>query len=222
MATDRLMTGMFRDRDSAERGYACLKSRGYTDKDVSLLMSNDTRNRYFPQDSETKTELGTKATEGAGIGAVAGGGLGALLLGLAAAGIAGAGPAHHRDGPARRRGGRRCHRGSGRRGRRGAGRPRHPGGAGRNGTSGASTRAGWSSESTRSNDEDADFIERGWTDARGEQIDPVGRSRGREADMNRVKGLLAATAISATLLISGLASAQTPADQVGWHRSRGR
>src|SRR6185369_407403 len=71
-----------------ERAYACMKSRGYTDKDLSLLMSNDTRDRYFPRDAETKTELGSKAAEGAGIGAVAGGGIGALLAGLAAAGIA--------------------------------------------------------------------------------------------------------------------------------------
>ena len=91
MATDRsarLMTGMFRDRESAERAYECVTSRGYTDKDVSLLMSDDTRTRCFPRDAVTKTELGTKAAEGAGIGGVAGAGIGALLVGLAAAGVA--------------------------------------------------------------------------------------------------------------------------------------
>jgi len=82
------MTGMFRDRESAERAYQCVTSRGYTDKDVSLLMSEDTRTRCFPRDAVTKTELGTKAAEGAGIGAAAGAGLGALLIGLAATGIA--------------------------------------------------------------------------------------------------------------------------------------
>ena len=86
--SDRLMTGMFRDRESAERAYECVTSRGYTDKDVSLLMSDDTRTRCFPRDAVAKTELGTKAAEGAGIGAVAGAGIGALLVGLAAAGIA--------------------------------------------------------------------------------------------------------------------------------------
>ena len=102
------MTGMFRDRESAERAYACMTSRGYTDKDVSLLMSDDTRNRYFPRDADTKTELGTKAAEGAGIGAVTGAGLGALLVGLAAAGIAVPVLADHRDGATRRgAGGRR-------------------------------------------------------------------------------------------------------------------
>jgi hypothetical protein len=86
--SDRLMTGMFRDRESAERAYECVTSRGYTDKDVSLLMSDETRTRCFPRDAVTKTELGTKAAEGAGIGAAAGAGLGALLIGLAATGIA--------------------------------------------------------------------------------------------------------------------------------------
>ena len=86
--SDRLMTGMFRDRESAERAYECVTSRGYTDKDVSLLMSDDTRTRCFPRDTVTKTELGTKAAEGAGIGAATGAGLGALLIGLAATGVA--------------------------------------------------------------------------------------------------------------------------------------
>jgi len=86
--SDRIMTGMFRDRESAERAYQCVNSRGYTDKDVSLLMSDETRTRCFPKDAAVKTELGTKAAEGAGIGGVTGVGIGALLAGLAAAGIA--------------------------------------------------------------------------------------------------------------------------------------
>jgi hypothetical protein len=86
--SDRIMTGMFRDRDAAERAYGCLAGRGYHAKDVSLLMSDKTRARCFPADARVTTELGSKAAEGAGVGAVAGGGLGALLAGLAAAGIA--------------------------------------------------------------------------------------------------------------------------------------
>lgn len=85
---DQIMTGMFRDRESAEQAYRCLNERGYRDKDVSLLMSNATRDRCFPADERNKTELATKAPEGAAAGAIAGGGLGALLAGLAAAGIA--------------------------------------------------------------------------------------------------------------------------------------
>src|SRR5262245_35656686 len=85
--SERIMTGMFRDRDSAERAYGCMATRGYTNRDVNVLMSDDTRARYFQRDGD-KSELGTKAAEGAGIGAVAGGGLGALLAGMAAAGVA--------------------------------------------------------------------------------------------------------------------------------------
>jgi len=81
----RLMTGMFRDRDSAERAYECLTSRGYTKDDITLLMSKSARRRHFPPTHE-KTELGTKAAEGAGIGAAVGGGLGVALGALAAAG----------------------------------------------------------------------------------------------------------------------------------------
>jgi hypothetical protein len=84
----RIMTGLFPDREAAERGYDCIRARGYGDRDVSVLMSDDTRTRCFPKDETAKTQLGTKAAEGATIGAVAGGGLGALLAGLAAAGFA--------------------------------------------------------------------------------------------------------------------------------------
>jgi hypothetical protein len=75
---------MFRDRDSAERAYGSLTSRGYTRDDVTLLMSDEARRRHFGDHPDT--ELGTKAAEGAGVGAVVGGGLGAVLAGLAAAG----------------------------------------------------------------------------------------------------------------------------------------
>jgi hypothetical protein len=43
-----------------------LSSRGYGKDDVNLLMSDDTRKKYF---TETDTELGTKAWEDAGKGA---------------------------------------------------------------------------------------------------------------------------------------------------------
>ncbi len=71
------MTGMFRDREAAERAYGSVTARGYGKDDVSLLMSEDTRARCFPRDAVEKTELGTKAAEGAGVGGVTGGALGA-------------------------------------------------------------------------------------------------------------------------------------------------
>lgn len=79
----RLVTGLFRDRDSAERAYSSLSERGYSKDDVTLMMSDDTRRTHF---ADTGTELGSKAAEGAGVGAGIGGTIGAVLAGIAAVG----------------------------------------------------------------------------------------------------------------------------------------
>jgi uncharacterized protein YjbJ (UPF0337 family) len=78
-----MVTGLFRDRDSAENAYNSISQRGYTKDDVNLLMSDETRNKYF---SDTDTELGSKALEGAGAGAAIGGTAGAILGAIAAIG----------------------------------------------------------------------------------------------------------------------------------------
>ena len=85
---DRVLTGLFPDRDSAERAYQGVLDRGYSRDDVNLVMSEDTRNRHFrhTQQGERETELGNKATEGAGIGAGIGGTLGAIAAAIAAVG----------------------------------------------------------------------------------------------------------------------------------------
>ena len=80
----RMVTGMFRDRDSAERAYQSSISRGYSDRDVNLAMSDETRKRYF-SDGAT-TELGNKATEGAGVGGAVGATVGAIAAAIAAVG----------------------------------------------------------------------------------------------------------------------------------------
>lgn len=79
----RMMTGLFRDRESAEGAYRSLNSRGYGKDDVNLLMSDDTRKKHF---TDANTELGTKAWEDAGKGAAIGGGVGATLAAIAAIG----------------------------------------------------------------------------------------------------------------------------------------
>ncbi|MDO5653525.1 MAG: hypothetical protein Q4G39_05420 [Brachymonas sp.] len=76
---------MFRDRESAEAAYAEATRRGYGEKDIDLVMSDDTRKRYFA-DGTAETELGTKAAEGAGVGAGIGGAVGAIAAALAAVG----------------------------------------------------------------------------------------------------------------------------------------
>ncbi len=82
----RTVTGLFRDRESAERVYNSLRTRGYSDEDVSLMMSDDTRKKHFSDDDDNKTEFDTKAWEGAGKGAAIGGAVGATLAAIAAIG----------------------------------------------------------------------------------------------------------------------------------------
>jgi hypothetical protein len=79
-----MMTGLFRDRDSAERAYGSLTSRGYSNDDINVLMSDETRKKHFVDGRET--ELGNKALEGAGTGAAIGGTVGATLAAIAAIG----------------------------------------------------------------------------------------------------------------------------------------
>jgi len=81
-----LLTGTFRDRESAERAYHSVSSRGYTKDDVNVLMSDDTRRRHFDSDDTRQTELGSKAAEGAATGAAVGGVTGAIAGVLLAAG----------------------------------------------------------------------------------------------------------------------------------------
>ena len=79
----RMVTGLFRDRASAERAYTALADRGYARDDVNLVMSDQTRKTHF---GDADTELGSKAAEGAGVGAGIGGTIGAVLAGVAALG----------------------------------------------------------------------------------------------------------------------------------------
>lgn len=85
---NRMVTGLFRDRDSAERAYGSLESRGYSKDDVNLMMSEDTRNSWFSDsnNADNTTGLGDKALEGAGAGSAIGGTIGAVLAAIAAIG----------------------------------------------------------------------------------------------------------------------------------------
>lgn len=81
---NRVLTGMFRDRESADRAYNSALSRGYTKDDVNVLMSDQTRDSWFAGDDASG--LGSKAMEGAGTGSAIGGTLGAIIAGIAAIG----------------------------------------------------------------------------------------------------------------------------------------
>ena len=76
-----LVTGLYDSPDKAGKAYQDLTTKhGYKDKDISVMMSEDTRKRYFGDvkaGQEFKT--GSKAAEGAGIGGGIGLGVGAAI-----------------------------------------------------------------------------------------------------------------------------------------------
>ena len=80
-----MVTGVFWDRDAAERAYQAVRSRGYSEVDINLMMSAATRARFFGNETPSGTELGTKALEGAGVGAGVGAVAGGVIAALAAA-----------------------------------------------------------------------------------------------------------------------------------------
>ncbi|MFP4098892.1 MAG: hypothetical protein ACLFU1_08955 [Alphaproteobacteria bacterium] len=79
-----LITGLFDSDYDLAKLLAELDSKGYKKDDVSIVMSDDTRNKSF------KIEKGTKATEtAAGVGGLTGL-AGAIILGLGSAATTGA------------------------------------------------------------------------------------------------------------------------------------
>lgn len=81
------LTGLFKDKESAERAYELVIEMGYSPAEASVLMSDETRYRYFRDESSAEAELGNKAIEGAGMGVAIGGVIGGLVGAIAAVGI---------------------------------------------------------------------------------------------------------------------------------------
>ena len=85
-----MVTGLFFDRDSAERAYRSILARGYDQEEINLAMADETRKVLFPEDGLV-TELGTKAAkEGVDLGNPKGGTLATLSTAISAIGAAGA------------------------------------------------------------------------------------------------------------------------------------
>ncbi|HEX8140536.1 MAG TPA: hypothetical protein VF544_23420 [Pyrinomonadaceae bacterium] len=80
MAKAKLVTGLFKTRVAAEAAVDAIIKRGYTRDDISVLMSDATKNKEFA------VETGTRAADGAGIGGALGGAIGATLAAIAAVG----------------------------------------------------------------------------------------------------------------------------------------
>lgn len=80
MAKPKLITGLFKNRVAAEAAVDALMKRGYTRDDISVLMSDATRNKEFALQSRTH------AADGAGVGGALGGVVGAVLAAIVAVG----------------------------------------------------------------------------------------------------------------------------------------
>jgi hypothetical protein len=76
----KLVTGVFKTRVAAESAVDAIIKRGYTRDDISVLMSDATKNKEFA------IETRTHAADGLGYGAAVGGTVGAVLAAIAAVG----------------------------------------------------------------------------------------------------------------------------------------
>src|SRR5688572_11258972 len=84
----KIVTAVFPDRESAERAYAAAAGRGYGENDISLIMTEDTRDKHFQKgDERVELEHGNKAGKGAATGGAIGGTLGAAAGAIAAIGF---------------------------------------------------------------------------------------------------------------------------------------
>ena len=75
-----LVTGLFKNRAAAESAVNAIIKQGYSQNDVSVLMSEATKNKEFALEAKTQTAAG------AGIGGAVGGTIGAVLAGILAVG----------------------------------------------------------------------------------------------------------------------------------------
>lgn len=77
---------VFNTREDADRAYSDLSGRGYSNDEINVMMSDDTRDRYFKNQTDHDSELGDKVAENAGTGSLIGGGVGAVVGAIAAIG----------------------------------------------------------------------------------------------------------------------------------------
>jgi hypothetical protein len=86
-ATERasIVSAIFHNADDAETAYREAIELGYTDDEVTVLMSQQARDTYFPS-QRVEIQHGTKALEGTGVGGAVGAAVGAIAGVIAAVG----------------------------------------------------------------------------------------------------------------------------------------
>jgi len=80
-----IVSAVFHDSDHAETAYRETRDRGYGPEEVTVLMSEQARDEYFPAE-EVVMEKQSKALEGTGAGGAIGAAVGAIAGAVAAIG----------------------------------------------------------------------------------------------------------------------------------------
>lgn len=78
-----MTTELFKTQEEAEKAYQDALDAGYSPQDINVLMSEDSRKKYY--DSVLVKE-GSKAGEGAGMGGATGAAIGGIVAAIAAIG----------------------------------------------------------------------------------------------------------------------------------------
>jgi hypothetical protein len=81
-----MITGLFRDRESAERAIAAVTERGYSPSDVNVVIDDDVRRRYLAAHAANDPTLASGKPGSPDLGGPAGGTLGTLFTALTAVG----------------------------------------------------------------------------------------------------------------------------------------
>jgi hypothetical protein len=82
------VTGVFSDPDGVERAYEVAVARGYEIGDVNVVMSEETRRRFYSEERDLSSEIAKKSAEGGELGGPTGGRVGIAVAIAAAVGAA--------------------------------------------------------------------------------------------------------------------------------------
>ena len=86
VASSKMVTGLFRDRASAEQAIAAVTARGYAPSDINVVIDDDVRQRYLAAHAPNDPLAASAKAGDPDLGGPAGGTLGTLFTALTAVG----------------------------------------------------------------------------------------------------------------------------------------
>ncbi|CAN5751488.1 hypothetical protein BH23PLA1_BH23PLA1_05180 [soil metagenome] len=84
--TQTKVSALFKDQASADKAFQAALDRGYTQNDLNVAMTEEARQKHYPEGKGVVVEEGNKAAEGAGVGGGIGGITGGVIAAIAAIG----------------------------------------------------------------------------------------------------------------------------------------